>query len=291
MTLILMPLMTQFMAIKKESFFTGIMIAIVFLPLYVFCKDQLLVSYLRRSNIDGAKHAWAILALLVRRFRKQWPDVEIVFRGDGGFCRHKMFNWCESNNVKYIVGIAKNNILEGMVKEEKQLMGHQCEKTRQAQRCFKDLRYAAGSWKKQRRVIAKVEHLPKGSNPRFIVTNLQDDARELYEQVYCARGDMENRIKEQQLGLFADRTSCGGWWANQFRLMLSSAAYILLETIRRTALKGTDFAKSQVTTIGLKLLKIGAVIITNTRRIRFLFSSSYPWQEQFMLIANRLNST
>jgi hypothetical protein len=202
-----------------------------------------------------------------------------------------MLDWCDFNDVKYIVGIAKNNVLKGMIEAEMEQMHEKYDQTNEPQRCFKSLKYGAGSWKKQRRIVAKIEHLSKGANPRFIVTNLCGDARYLYEDVYCARGDMENRIKEQQLGLFADRTSASAWWANQFRLMLSSIAYVLMENMRRTVLKGTEFAKSQMTTIRLKLLKIGAVIVKNTRRIKFMFSSSYPWQEQFMLIANRLNAT
>ena len=276
---------------QEGKFFHGYYDHYCFLPLYVFCKDQLLVSYLRPSNIDGAKHTWAILSLLVKRFKKQWPDVEIIFRGDGGFCRHKMLDWCDSNDVKYIIGQAKNNVLKGMIEVEMEQMLEKHKETKEPQRCFKDLQYGAGSWKKQRRIVAKVEHLSKGANPWFIVTNLCDDPQYLYEDTYCARGDMENRIKEQQLGLFADRTSASAWWANQFRLMLSSVAYVLMENMRRTALKETEFAKSQMTTIRLKLLKIGAVIVKNTRRIKFMFSSSYPWQEQFMLIASRLNST
>lgn len=276
---------------QEGKFFHGYYDHYCFLPLYVFCEEQLLISYLRPSNIDGAKHTWAILSLLVKRFKKQWPDVEIIFRGDGGFCRHKMLDWCDSHNVKYIVGIAKNNVLKGMIKTEMEQMLAHSKETKEPQRCFKDLEYSAKSWKQKRRVVAKIEHLPLGSNPRFIVTNLTSDAQYLYEDIYCARGDMENRIKEQQLGLFADRTSASAWWANQFRLMLSSVAYVLIENIRRTALKGTQFAKSQVTTIRLKLFKIGAVIIKNTRRIKFMFSSAYPWKDEFILISSRLNSS
>ena len=276
---------------QEGKFFHGYYDHYCFLPLYVFCKDQLLVSYLRPSNIDGAKHTWAILSLLVKRFRKQWLDVEIIFRGDGGFCRHKMLDWCDAKGVKYIVGIAKNNVLKGMIEDEMELMQKESEKTQEPQRCFKDLQYAAKSWKHERRIVAKIEHLPKGANPRFIVTNLDDDAQVLYEDVYCARGDMQNRIKEQQLGLFADRTSASAWWANQFRLMLSSIAYVLIENMRRTTMVGTRFAKAQVTTIRLKLFKLAAVIVKNIRRIRFMFNSAYPWQEEFTLIANRLNFT
>jgi len=276
---------------QEGKFFHGYYDHYCFLPLYVFCKEQLLVSYLRPSNIDGAKHTWAILSLLVKRFKKQWPDVEIIFRGDGGFCRHKMLDWCDTKGVKYVVGIAKNNVLKGMVEEEMAQMLIECEKTNEPQRCFKNLQYAAGSWKHKRKIVAKVEHLPKGANPRFIVTNLDGEAQVLYEDIYCARGDMENRIKEQQLGLFADRTSASAWWANQFRLMLSSIGYILIENMRRTALVGTRFAKSQVTTIRLKLFKIAAVVVKNTRRIKLMFNECYPWQDEFTLIANRLNSS
>jgi hypothetical protein len=156
-------------------------------------------------------------------------------------------------------------------------------------RSFTHFRYAAKSWDRERRVVAKIEHTDKGANPRFIVTNLEGDPRELYERVYCARGEMENRIKEQQLGLFADRTSCHAWWANQFRLLLSSLAYTLMEAIRRLALHGTELARAQVTTIRLKLLKVGAVILRNTRRVRYLLSSAYPYQDLFQLAALRLN--
>jgi hypothetical protein len=153
--------------------------------------------------------------------------------------------------------------------------------TAQKQRLFGWIDYAAGTWDKERRVIAKAEYGEQGKNPRFVVTSLAGDAQALYDEVYCARGEMENRIKEQQLGLFSDRTSCHGWWANQFRVLLSAAAYVLLETIRRVGLAGTELAKAQVATIRLKLLKIGTVIIRNTRRIRLLFSSAYPYQELF----------
>ena len=156
---------------------------------------------------------------------------------------------------------------------------------------FCEFRYAAKSWNRKRRVIAKAEHTDKGSNPRYIVTNLDGDPQELYDKLYCARGDMENRIKEQQLDLFADRTSCHNWWANQFRLLLASLAYTLLETIRRVALPGTEMAKAQCNTIRLKLLKVGGVIVKNTRRIRFLLSSAYPYQKLFQHVTEKLNST
>jgi len=259
-----------------------------FLPLYVFCGDQLLVSYLRHARIDGAKHAWAILALLVKRLRAVWPKVRIIFRGDSGFCRWRMLLWCERHAVGYIVGIAKNKRLNAIT----------AQRQRDAQDCyaelgvkvrwFAEIQYAAGSWDRKRRVIAKIEHTDKGSNPRYVVTNLEGKPRTLYDRLYCARGDMENRIKEQQLDLFADRTSCHRWWPNQFRLMLSSLAYSLLEAIRRLALQGTELANVYVGTLRLKLLKIGAVILRNTRRVRFLLSSAYPHQQLFFAVAARL---
>ena len=168
-----------------------------------------------------------------------------------------------------------NGRINGFSREEKQ-------------RLFAELHYAAGSWSKRRRVIARLEHGSKGANPRYVVTNLKGDDQELYDKLYCARGDMENRIKEQQLGLFADRTSCHKWWPNQFRLLLSSIAYVLLESIRRRYLCGTELARSQVDTIRLKLLKIGAVIIRNTRRVRVLLSGSYPHQALFIRVASLL---
>ncbi len=262
---------------QEGRFFHGYYDHYCFLPLYVFCGDQLLVSYLRPSNIDGAKHAWAILALLTKRLRQQWPDVRIIFRGDSGFCRNRMLSWCEHHDLKYIVGIARNKRLENVIEPAMQLVEQLVELTGEKQREFFRFHYAAGTWKQPRQVIAKLEVTDKGRNPRFIITNLEGDKQALYDDLYCARGDMENRIKEQQMGLFADRTSAHYWWANQFRLLLSSLAYVLMEGIRRLALKGTELARAQVGTIRLKLLKIGAVILRNTRRIRFLLSSAYPY--------------
>ena len=275
---------------KQEGrFFHGYYDHYCFLPLYVFCRKQLLVSYLRPSKIDGAKHSWAILSLLVKRLRQAWPQVKIIFRADSGFCRHQMLSWCERNNVGYIVGIAKNKRLNALTG---QLQGdaRDCFAEWAAKvRWFTDISYAAGSWKKRkRRVIAKIEHTGKGSNPRYVVTNLSGDGQQLYDKLYCARGEMENRIKEQQLDLFADRTSCHRWWPNQFRLLLSSLAYMLLEAIRRLALPGTELANAYVGTLRLKLLKVGAIILRNTRRIRFLLSSAYPHQQLFFHVAARL---
>lgn len=273
---------------QEGRFFHGYYDHYCFLPLYVFCGDQLLVSYLRPSNIDGAKHAWAILALLTKRLRQQWPDVQLIFRGDSGFRRHRMLGWCERHDVKYIVGIARNKRLEQKIEPAMQLVEQLFELTSEKQREFFRFQYAARAWKQPRQVIAKLEVTDKGRNPRFIVTNLEGNKQALYDDLYCARGEMENRIKEQQMGLFADRTSAHYWWANQFRLLLSSLAYVLMDGIRRLGLKGTELARAQVGTIRLKLLKIGAVILRNTRRIRFLLSSAYPYQDLFAVVVARL---
>ena len=274
---------------QEGRFFHGYYDHYCFLPLYVFCGERLLVSYLRPSKIDGAKHAWAILALLVKRLRRAWPEVRIVFRGDGGFCRHRMFDWCERRGVGYITGLAKNARRNDLAAPWMARAAQGFEASGDKQRLFGEFAYAAATWKTERRVIARLEHGDKGANPRYIVTNLAGEAQELYEKLYCQRGDMENRIKEQQLDLFADRTSCHGWWANQFRLLLSSMAYTLLETIRRIGLTGTEMARAQAGTIRLKLLKIGAVITRNTRRVCFHLSSACPHQELVARAAARLD--
>jgi hypothetical protein len=283
---------------QVNRFFHGYYDQYCFLPLYVFCGHHLLVSYLRPANVDAATHAWAILGLLVKRFRAAWPGVKIIFRADSGFCRWKMLRWCDRNDVGYVVGLAKNKRLEPLAKEA---MDQAAELFRQAgdgkpQRVFTEFLYAAGTWDKQRRVIAKAEYLggeghgkPK-ENHRFIVTNLQEEGQLLYEQFYCKRGDAENRIKEQQLGLFADRTSCHHFVANQFRVMLSAAAYVLLQSLRQTALAGTELAEAQVTTLRLKLLKVGGLIKRSARRIVLHLASGCPTQQLFRLIARRLIS-
>jgi hypothetical protein len=260
-----------------------------FLPLYVFAGEQLLCAYLRPANIDAAKHAWAILALIVRRLRQAWPGVKIVFRGDSGFCRWRMLRWCDRHRVDYLVGLAKNKVLEKLAGPLMEQARRQFEQSQQKQRLFGELAYAAGTWDKPRRVIARIEHTDKGENPRFVVTSLGGDGKDLYERTYCARGEVENRIKEQQLGLFADRTSCHEFVANQFRLLLSSLAYVLVETLRRTALATTELAKAQVSTIRLKLLKIGALVQRSVRRIVIHLSESFPLRELVGLLATTLS--
>ena len=262
-----------------------------FLPLYVYCGKFPLASYLRPAFMDPAQHSWAILALLVKALRKEWPQVNIIFRADGGFSRHKIMSWCERHKVKYIIAIGGNTKIlkqsEALINQAKR----RNKKTNQAQRLFGHIQYAASTWKNKRRILIKAEHNDRGSNPRFVVTNLDGRSKYLYDHVYCARGDMENRIKEIQLDLFSDRTSCHDWWPNQLRLLFSTMAYVLMNCLRENYLQGTQWAKAQPGTIRLKLLKIGAVIIRNTRRIRFLLSSSYPYQSEFKALVARLNTS
>lgn len=273
---------------QEGRFFHGYYDSYCFLPLYVFCGERLLVSYLRPSNIDAAKHSRAVLKLLVDRLRQAWPGVKIIFRGDSGFCRWKLMRWCDRHGVGYVIGLARNKVLEKMAEPFMLLAKQQYEQTKQKQRIFTTFDYAAGTWDRARRVIHKAEHNSQGDNPRFIVTNQGGEPQVLYDRVYCARGEMENRIKEQQLGLFAGRTSCHAFAANQFRLLLSSFAYTLIETLRRTALAGTELARAQATTIRTKLLKIGAVVTTSFRRIVLRLSSAYPLKDLFEQAARRL---
>jgi hypothetical protein len=266
---------------QEGKFFHGYYDHYCFLPLYVFCGNKLLCSYLRPSNIDGAKHSWAILSLLVKRFRKQWPKVKIIFRGDGGFCRHKMFNWCDRNDVGYITGITSNSRLVNMASDITTKSKIEFDATGEKSKLYMSFYYSAKTWNKERTIIAKSEHTRMGQNLRFIITNLQGDSKCLYENIYCARGDMENRIKEQKLDLFSDRTSCHGWWANQFRLLLASIAYVLIESLRSTVLKGTEFAKAQAGTIRSRLIKIGAIVRRNSRKVYINLASSYPHRNIF----------
>jgi hypothetical protein len=276
---------------QEARFFHGFYDGYCFLPLYVFCGDHLLVAYLRPSNIDAAKHARAILRLLVDRIRQDWPDTRVVFRGDSGFCRWKLLRWCERHGISYVVGIARNKVLERRAARHLRTARKAFEKTGCKQRHFHEFRYAAGTWDRERRVIVKAEYLDQGPNARFLVTNLAESPQEMYDGRYTARGDMENRIKEQQLELFADRTSCHAFAANQLRLLLASAAYVLLEHLRRVVLAGTELARAQVGTIRLKLLKVAARVVTSVRRVVFHLSSSYPYQTLFRLLVARLTAS
>ena len=275
---------------QERRFFHGYYDHHCFLPLYVFCGDELLTAYLRPSDIDAAKHARAVLKLLVRKLRSAWPEVKITIRGDSGFCRWRLMRWCDSHGIGYVLGLARNPALQRAARDEIERAERQFRRTGQPQRIFGSFSYAAGSWDRTRRVIVKAEHNAQGANPRFVVANVPGDPQELYEDVYCQRGEMENRIKEQQLGLFADRTSCHRFVANQFRLLLSSAAYVLVQALRRTTLEGTELARAQVGTIRLKLFKVAARVVVSVRRVVFHLSSSYPYQAVFREVLERLTS-
>jgi hypothetical protein len=273
---------------QEGRFFHGYYDHYCFLPLYVTCGQQLLVAYLRPSNIDASLHSRAILKLLVRRFRQVWPNVKIVFRADSGFCRWRLMRWCDRNGVDYIVGLAKNERLKRLARRSMitARWNHRC--TGLKQRIFEEFDYAAETWDRPRRVIAKAEHTEQGANPRFVVTSLTGQGQALYDDLYCQRGEAENRIKEQQLGLFADRTSGHDFRANQFRVLLSAAAYVLVETLRRVGLAGTELAKAQVGTIRLKLLKIGGRIVRSVRRVVVHLASAFPLQDLLRTVVDQL---
>jgi hypothetical protein len=273
---------------QEGRFFHGYYDNYCFLPLYVFCGDQLLVAYLRSADGDAARHSRAILKLLVTRLRQEWPDVRIILRADSGFCRWRLMRWCDANGVGYILGLARNVALERLACPWTHAAATCFDITGRAQRLFGELAYQAGSWDRARRVIVKAEHTQQGDNPRFVVSNLPGNPRGLYEVLYCERGEMENRIKEQQLMLFADRTSCHEFLANQFRLLLSAAAYVLVEAVRRLGLSGTQLEQAQVSTIRLRLFKVAALVVVSVRRVYLRLASGFPLQELFAQVAGRL---
>jgi hypothetical protein len=275
---------------QEGRFFHGYYDSYCYLPLYVFCGQQLLCAYLRPSCIDGARHAAAILKLLVRRLRQAWPGVRIVFRGDSGFCRQRIINWCERSGVHYIVGLARNARLEAQVEYAQLAMKEQYEHTGAKQRWVGEFSYAAQSWAYERRVITRLEWGEQGCNPRFVVTNLAGDAQALYDELYCQRGEAENRIKEAQVGLFATRTSCHVLRSNQLRMLLAALGYVLIERLRALALQGTALASAQVDTLRIKLLKVAAVITRNTRRIRLYLASHWPSAPIFAHAMSELRS-
>ncbi len=307
---------------QDQRYFNGFYDGYCFLPLYVFCGDQLLVSYLRPSSVGAAHHACGVTKLLVQKIRSRWPETKIILRGDSGFMVERLMRWCDKNNVFYIFGLQKNSSL---------LANIACEMTRARilhaqlggkQACFKWFRYRTRkNWDRHRWIIGKAEYSGKGANPRFIVTNLPSDdgivdatyhrirvdgkqvvqvkepgtlcsvarnPEEIYRTMYCIRGEMENRIKEQQLCLFADRTSCTQFMANQFRLMLSSFAYVLVDGLRRLALKGTDYARLRVDTIRLRLFKIAARVVVTCRRVLFHLPTHCPSATLFEHVVARL---
>ncbi len=274
---------------QEGRFFHGYYRHYCYLPLYIFCGEFLLCARLRPSDIDGAAGSVEELERIVGQIRQKWPRVQIVIRADSGFCRDEILSWCEAQyRVDYVIGLAKNKRLLRAIETPMEKAKQRFDRTGKSARVFKTFQYRTlDSWTRERRVIGKAEHLAKGANPRFIVTSLpkgQPTPKQIYEQIYCARGDMENRIKEQQLGLFADRTSTATMRANQLRLYFSSVAYMLMQALRRLGLQGTQFARAQCTTIRLKLLKIGAQIHVTVRRVWIRMAGGYPYANVFAQI-------
>jgi len=270
---------------QEGRFFHGYYKAYCYLPLYIFCGEHLLCARLRTANNDGAAGTVEEVERIVERIRSCWPDTQIIIRGDSGFCREDIMIWCEDNDIDFVLGLARNNRLEKDLGEELALARALYQCSGEASRVFKDFCYkTVKTWRWNRRVVGKAEHLGKGANPRFIVTSLKPaeyEAQELYEGLYCARGDMENRIKEQQLMLFADRTSTNKIYSNQIRLYFSSVAYVLIQALRRLGLTGTEMAKAQCDTIRLKLFKIGAKIRITVRKVWISFAEGYPFKRIF----------
>ena len=274
---------------KQEGrFFHGYYDEYCYLPLYIFCGDHVLCARLRRADIDASAGSLAEVRRIVGQIRQRWPKVRIILRADSGFCRDRLMSWCEAHGVDYVFGLARNARLRRMVEKAMVQARREWERTRRPARVFQDLRYETlpgkgRGWKRARRVIAKAEHIDGKENPRFVVTSLGAEewaGQELYEQLYCARGEMENRIKEQ-FSLFAGRVSAETMRANQLRLYWSVMAYVLVSGLRRLGLKGTEMAEAQVSTIRTRLLKIGAQIRVSVRKVWVSMASSYPWQSVF----------
>lgn len=277
---------------QEDRFFHGYYKCYCYLPLYIFCGRELLLAKLRPANIDASAGSKEEIAWIVARLRQKWPDLEIWLRADSGFCREDLMAWCEANGVHYVFGLARNARLEAEIEGELAEAEQRAAKSGKAERIFKEFQYKTRqSWSCERRVVAKAEHLAKGPNPRFIVTSLTSKmaaARELYEKIYCARGEMENRIKECQLDLMADRTSTATLRANQLRLWFSSLAYVLVTALRRLALEGTELENATAGTIRLKLLKLGALVTVSVRRIRIAIASACPLRHVFATAQARL---
>jgi len=285
---------------QQERFFHGYYGHYCYLPLYIVCGEYVLCARLRPSKIDGAQGCVQELERIVTQIRQSWPQVGIIVRGDSGFCREELLGWCEQQGVDYVIGLAQNAVLLREITAATAAAEQQYQQTRKAARVFAEFRYCTQkSWSRERRVVAKAEHLDKGANPRFIVTSLNPaemnlaeqpsrwDAQPLYEDFYCARGDMENRIKEQ-MSLFADRTSTHWLRSNQIRLYFSTIAYQLMQALRRLGLTGTELASAQCHTVRLKLLKIGALVRITVRKIWICWSASYPYAELFRQVCQQL---
>jgi Transposase DDE domain group 1 len=279
---------------QEGRFFHGYYDGYCYLPLYIFSGEHLLCAKLRRSNIDGAACAREEVARIVAQIRERWSTVKIILRADSGFCREELMGWCEQNAVDYVFGLAKNVRLVRSIGAELQAAAVESRATQRPARRFKELVYRTRkSWCRPRRVVAKAEQTGDKANPRFIVTSLSTSAwpaRELYEDFYCARGECENRIKEAQLDLFADRLSAATFRANQLRLWLASAAYVLMHALRRIGLKNTALARACANTIRLRLLKIGAVVRVSVRRVKLAMSEACPNQREFVAAFHALSA-
>jgi hypothetical protein len=277
---------------QEGRFFHGYYDGYCYLPLYVFCGRHLLAAKLRRSNIDASAGAVEEIAWIVARIRRRWPRTRILLRGDSGFAREALMAWCEANRVDFLFGLARNERLEAAIKPELMAASLDSLRAGRTARRFKDFTWSTqDSWSRSRRVVGKAEVTGGDANPRFVVTSLRPveiGAQHLYEVIYCARGEMENRIKECQLDLFADRTSAATMRANQLRLWFASMAYVLLCAVRRIGLAHTQFADATCGTIRLKLLKIGALVRISVRRIKLAMASASPWQDEFALAHLRL---
>lgn len=282
---------------QEGRFFHGYYDSYCYLPLYIFCGDQLLCARLRTSNSDAAAGGLVEIQRIVEQIRAAWPRVRIILRGDSGFCRNEWMSWCEDNQVDYVFGLARNQRLRRIIGPQMWEATRQWRQTGQPARVFTEFSYQTrkrkkGGWDRERRVVAKAEHIDGKENPRFVVTSLRAEdwtARPLYESLYCARGEMENRIKEQ-LGLFADRVSAHTMRADQMRMYFSALAYVLVCGLRRLGLKNTEMAEAQVSTIRTRLLKIGARVSLSVRRVCLSMASGYPWASLFAQVHAQLRA-
>ena len=275
---------------QEGRYFLGHYDCYCYLPLYVFCGEHLLCARLREASRGDAAGVLDEVRRIVTRLRARWPDTRVVVRGDGGFCREALMAWCEAAGVSYVLGLPRNDVLVGMVAATLYETRIMAELTGETTRRYDELRHAARSWSRRRRVVARVEHSTLGPNPRFVVSNIAAlSERALYEDLYCARGDMENRIKEQQLDLFADRTSAATMRANQLRLLLHSFAYVMMQTLRRVGLAGTRLARAQCGTIRDKLFKVGVRVRVSVRRVKLSFSEAWPRAALFRQVLGNLH--
>lgn len=277
---------------QEGRFFHGYYGSYCYLPLYIFCGEHLLCARLRQANVGPAEGTVKEIERIISQIRERWPNVTIVIRADSGFCRDDILSWCEEHGVEYVIGLARNSRLEQMIASEMDQARAESQRTGEPYRLYKDLEYQTRqSWRCARRVVGKAEYLIDKQNARFVVSSIPVEAitsQVLYEDEYCGRGDMENRIKEQKCFLFSDRTSAETMRANQLRLWFSAVAYLLMSALRRLGLKETDLAKAQCDTIRLKLFKIGARITITARKIWVSLSSSYPWAELFARVCSNL---